>query len=155
MTYEQYKELPKMVRVIDSTRGDGKGKKVMIGDVCEVKVEYYYDKTTVVYTKDKSDSYVFNNSDIQELTPLIYEGYQIAIGDDVKWQDDWYKVQEYIYHDEEVKLNVISCGDNYIFALKDIEDIKPLYTQKPSLSDEALISEMKKRGLLKDGVVLR
>ena len=56
----------------------------MVGKEFDVKTNSHFDKAVAVSTKDESDYYWFNETDVRYLTPLKFEGNSIAIGDYVE-----------------------------------------------------------------------
>lgn len=60
-------------KVVDSTYQPEKHTKEMIGDVCEIKNIYYKDKILDLYTKEESNSWSFNFSDVLPATEEEYK----------------------------------------------------------------------------------
>ena len=76
------------VRVMRNTRTPGiKAMKEMIGQELDVKHIDLQNNNVAVCTKDKSDYWYFNLSDVRFLTPAKFEGNSIAIGDYVEGMD--------------------------------------------------------------------
>lgn len=68
----------------------------------------------------------FKFSDVQELTPLSYNGKRIAIGDEVKWEDEWHTVYGYHWSGGEWQVDAVRANDFesycYDFSFECIED---------------------------------
>ena len=76
------------VRVMRNTRTPGiKAMKEMIGQELDVKHIDLQNNNVAVCTKDKSDYWYFNLSDVRFLTPAKFKGNSIAIGDYVERLD--------------------------------------------------------------------
>ena len=76
------------VRVMRNTE-DSNNEEIneMIGQELEVYEICPHDNTILVYNKDKSDFWWFNESDVRFLTPAKFKGNSIAIGDYVERLD--------------------------------------------------------------------
>ena len=73
------------VRVMRNTEdSNNEEMKEMIGQELEVYEICPHDNTILVYNKDKSDFWWFNESDVRFLTPAKFKGNSIAIGDYVE-----------------------------------------------------------------------
>lgn len=60
-------------KVVDSTYDPTKESKKMIGDICDVIKIHYQDKTILLSTKDKSEQWWFNFSDVLPATEEEYK----------------------------------------------------------------------------------
>jgi len=144
--------MPVMVRVI-STKSNNEEKQDMVGGEFEVRITFtHYNNTRHVYTKNKSDYFLFNESELQVLTPVKYNGVTIGIGDTINGKE----VYGFYWYDGTWKLNCVQDGDmnNLCYIGQIITSHIPLHTPTPKMSDEALIEELTKRGRLKEGVIL-
>jgi hypothetical protein len=162
MTLNELTTQPKMVRVISNTANpEISGMNDMIGGVFEVNTDYYCDKTKYVYSKDKSDYWNFKNSELQELTPIIHNGYQIGIGDKVNDGDLWGTVHGYYWCDGRYRVLVVEDNNFedgcYQIFENHIAEVKPLYNpvKKIEHTDDELVAELERRGRLVDGKVLK
>ena len=120
----------KYVKVIDSTYTYTEESRSLIGDVCEVADICYNDSTTCVYTKDKSDYWRFNFSDVQEVTGMKFNGQDICVGDEVMWNEIWRTVLGYFVWCEKLKIRTGTNKDTVIISEKEIAAHRPLYLQK-------------------------
>jgi hypothetical protein len=77
------------VRVISSNcaHQPTKAIKKMIGGEFEVCSIHFDNKAIGVYTKDKSDYWYFNFSDVVFLTGVVFNGNRIGVGDEVETKD--------------------------------------------------------------------
>ena len=127
-------ELKTMVRVMDNTYQEHKeGTKKMIGFNFEVRYPDS-DGRIAVYTKDKSDYWFFNKSDLQPLTPIEYKERLVGEGDMVLYNGKWNEVYGYKWYKNKFMLDTAVEKDysNYCgITVEEIEDIRPLYTPKP------------------------
>ena len=122
-----------MVRVMDSTFGPGPRNK-LIGGEYEVRCSNYEYNTVDVFTKDRTESHLFNKSDLRFLTPFKFKGNHIAIGDEVKWGDTWYEVTGFFKSDKKWKITCeFEKDDTYHWDESDILDHRTGLEQ-PSLS---------------------
>jgi len=146
--------MPVMVRVI-STKSNDEEQQNMVGGEFEVRITFsHYNNKRHVYTKDKSDYFLFNESELQVLTPVKYNGVTIGIGDKINGKE----VYGFHWYDGTWKLNCVQegdlQGDCYNRSKRDITSHIPLHTPTPKMSDEEMIAELTKRGRLKEGVIL-
>jgi len=111
------------VRVIGNTK-DPKIKAMndMVGQDFEVRTSYYNDDTISVWNKDKSKSWLFNKADVRFLTPAMYKGKNIAIGDEVKASAKWRKVLGFYMYYNIVRISVGSVEDTYVYLESEIKD---------------------------------
>lgn len=158
-TFEEITSPVKRVRVLDSTRFPDEETRVLIGGTFEVRGEFYDDNTIAVWNADKSDWYWFNRSDVQFLTPLTFKGVDIGIDDEVEAYGTWHTVYGYQWFDGEwlvagVEDNDFEGGCGWV-RNEAITAHRPLHTPQVKMTDEELVEEMRKRGLLRDGQVLK
>jgi len=103
------------------------------------------------------DGWWFNLSDVQELTPLKYEGKSIAIGDEVEYEDDWYTVYGYYWDNGEWCLQTVEDenfnGGCYEFRPRNIDDHRTPHSE--SLSKEEWLKKGREAGYLEDGKVVK
>ena len=146
----QMPEYKPRVRVIDSTYSPDETKRKMIGKEYDIQVIDYKDDVYVI------DFCRFNKSDLAFLTPVKYNGRFIAIGDEVKWSGRWRKVYGYHWYDGRWGLDTARDDDYnnecYSLYLEEIRDHRPLSETK--ISDEELIAELEKRGIIKAGKIV-
>jgi len=156
MTFQEIINPKKYVRVIDSTYNPNKETKEMVGGEFEVRVEWYSDKTVAVWNKDKSDSWGFNRSDVQFLTPVEYKGKRVAIGDEVLYCEEWCKVYGYFWYDGYWKLNTVQNNDFenkcYYLRAEDIQDHRTPQNNEDEI--QKAIELLKSKGRLVDGQIL-
>jgi len=135
---EDYKNQKKEVRVLRDTYAQNSSAKQMIGGTFEVRAEYYYDKTisvfntSSVYGEKYAFNEMFNESDVQFLTPIFYKGYRIGVGDIIKISGDWYEVFDYTWRSNKWMLKTALDKDySRCGAIEEyeIEDVKPPYQQ--------------------------
>jgi hypothetical protein len=156
MTYEEITNQPKFVRIVDSTFSSLKGAREMIGGEFEVRSEYHEDNILNIWNKDKSDSWMFNRSDVVFLTPVKFNGKRIGIGDEVKWCGSWNKVYGYHWYDGNWCLETVE-DDNfehgcYIISESKITDHRTSYKD---LKAEECIAYLEKVGRITDGKIVR
>lgn len=159
-TFEEITNPKKWVRVIDSTYSDVEEARAMIGGEYEVRAERLHDDTVSVWAPDRYNRYIFNRSDVVFLTPVEFEGKRIGIGDEVQIRGSfWHKVYGYYWSDGRWALNAVfaedfegSCHSQYADY---ITAHRPLTAKQNDLTDAELIAEAERRGLLKEGKVLR
>lgn len=134
MNLQELRDKPREWKVIDNTHSPVEQTKEMIGGIFEERASYNYDKTVSLYNKNKTDFWIFNLSDLQEMTPLEYNGVRIGIGDEIMWNGKWREVYDYIWYDGKWRISTVYDGDyqnNYLLADYDIEDHKPLHPKQP------------------------
>ena len=115
-------------RVLDSTRILGEEKRAVIGGECKRRYKIDYDNTIALWNADESLGWVFNESDVVELTPLEFEGKSIAIGDEISDGWSWFKVYDYCWFDGKWELHAAENRDYEngcnTFKLEDITDLR-------------------------------
>ncbi|MFW5983193.1 MAG: hypothetical protein ACOCQ4_01735 [bacterium] len=96
------------VRVISNTKHPKNLRmNEMVGKECKVgKNNYNLDSVDVWF--DDIDWYPFNKSDVRFLTPIKFKDRYIAIGDKIKWDNDWYEVISFA---EPGKVKVLFIGN--------------------------------------------
>ncbi len=127
MTLQELQNQKRYVRVIASTNNPTEDALEMIGGEYEVRSEDYFDATISVWDEDKSDYWVFNKSDVMELTPVEFQDKKIAIGDKVRWGNTWYIVYDYYWSDGEWVLKALRDDGNldtscYAFSGRHIQN---------------------------------
>lgn len=131
----------------------------MLGGIFEINSEYHYDKTLRIWNKDKSDSLGFKEHQVQRMTPVKFGENYIGIGDKIIVSRNGfeYTVIEYSYDEEGINVSGISENKKvYYFGIREITSYTPLYPNKKiELTDEQLVEELKKRGLLENGKILK
>jgi len=133
MDLKTLKNKPKEYRVLSSTYNPNKIIKEMIGKIFEVRKIDYGDKNISLYTKDKSGYCIFKFSEVQEMTPLSFNGTRIGIGDMVKFAGSWLEVYDYKWCKEEWYIETAQNKDykNCWSLTSDIlKDHKPLNSQE-------------------------
>lgn len=105
-------------RVNASTYAPSSETKTMIGGEFTVSTIDYEDEIVSLYTKGKSNFWTFNFSDVQELTPLSFNGKRIAIGDEVQHDegDVWQKVVFCSPFEDEWGIEIIDEDDDVVFC---------------------------------------
>ena len=137
MTYEELQNQIPEVRIIATGE--------------EFKVDNIDYSSKKVWLKS-GETYSF--SEVRFLTPLSFKGKRIAIGDEVKVYDDWYKVYGYSWFNGRYFLLLV--GDNNFEAgcmriyIGEIQD----HRTTPKDSDQVHIDALIKSGRLKDGKIL-
>jgi hypothetical protein len=135
--------IKKEYRVLGSTYHPDEETKAMIGGIYECASVDYKHNLVGLYNQDKSNWHWFNLSDVQELTPLEYNGRRIGIGDWVKCGDgEWYEVYGYHWYDGDFVISTAFVEEHtpdynscFHWSLQEIEEIKPLYEiEKENLS---------------------
>jgi len=101
-TYKQTKRY----RVLDSTCNPSPRTEEMIGCIFERRNKNDNKNIICLYNKDKSVTRYFYKSDLQEVTGVIKDGYEIGIGDTVKLDDKEWIVYDYLYFDGEWDVSV-------------------------------------------------
>ena len=142
MNLKELQQQPIYWKVIDSTYLPCKEKREMIGGIYEEYIYYQHltygisDSKTVTLWKDKKEDecWVFNLSDLQEATPLLYKGERICIGDEVGSFGEWYEVYDYTWADGDWRVLTThnknyNNNDTHIFSEDEIQDHKPLHPQ--------------------------
>ena len=94
----------KKYKVLKSTYNPTQSTEAMIGKEYECRAELYYDNT--ISLRNGVYVYIFNKSDLAEVTPIQFKGKSICIGDEVEWDDTWYKVTDYFKYDGVYRLVV-------------------------------------------------
>lgn len=159
MTYEEYKALPKLVKIIDVECYEGEVKEMLWG-VFGIKIDFYYDKTLGVWDKDKSDFWIFKENQVQRMTPVKFNGEYIGEGDTITYDNKKYTVIEYGYDEKGIVISTLNQDKEQIwFYANEIHSHTPLYTtntnKKIELTNEQLVEELEKRGLLENGKILK
>lgn len=159
-TFAEITNPKKWVRVIDSTYHPSEYTRAMVGGEYEVRSERHEIVSVLPRTTDKSNHWWFNRSDVVFLTPVEFEGKRIGIGDEVLMGGDWYKVYGYYWIDGEWELNVVDDKGDFgsgcdMLGANHITAHRPLTRKQTDLTDAELIAEAERRGLLKEGKVLR
>lgn len=124
------------------------------------KQQAFYDNEQIVSlqkNKDKSNSWIFNLSDLQqvygqevngEIEWLEKDGYAIGVGDTVVIEGIEYIVFDFLY-DEKIRVykkkNEPFQNTNY-FDLRDIKKVIPLNSQTLPMTEEAMIEHLKRVG---------
>lgn len=92
----------------------------------------------------------FKKSDVQELTPLSFNNRRIAIGDEVKWNGYWSMVYGYTWFDGEWLIQTVQDWEHDCCELskEQIKDHRTPQDNKVDLSDDELLAEVRKRGLI-------
>lgn len=143
----------KEVRIVDSTYIPADDTREMIGGEFEVRQEYYYEGIVSVWNKDKSDHFIFNRSDVRELTPLSFNGKRIAILDEVKMYSVWELVYGYGFYDGEWYLKTVKDNDFEngcsSYAESEVEDHR---TGQDEV--QKAIKLLTDKGMIKDGKVI-
>lgn len=101
----------------------------------------------------------FNKSNVQELTPLSFNNRRIAIGDEVMWSGEWRVVYGYYWFDGEWKVQAIDDNDwksgCRVFSEDMLSDHRTPQDNKVDLSDDELLAEVRKRGLIESKEVIK
>jgi hypothetical protein len=129
MNLQELRDKPREWKVIDTTRSFAP--KQIEGNILE---EYIYHNGNKTVTLCGEDLHTFLLSDLQEMTPLEYNGVRIGIGDEIMWNGKWREVYDYIWYDGKWRISTVYDGDyqnNYLLADYDIEDHKPLHPKQP------------------------
>lgn len=136
----------------------------LIGQELEVKSKDYECKTIKVWNKEKNKLYNLHFSQVAELTPITHNNRYIAIGDQVKYLDRWHTVYGYHYHwgHKDWIVDVIGRNDfeegRNRFLIEDHrlqEENEVQNRPKIIASDENLIAELERRGLVQEGKVIK
>lgn len=125
------------VRVIASTCAPSESTRAMIGKEYKVDTIFYYDKTLAV------NNSIFNFSDVVWLTPLSFNGRRIALGDEVKWKEEWYELQTFFNSHGKVRLVVQNY--NKITWYLDPKDIVDHRTPQDATVTELTLDEVAKK----------
>lgn len=140
MNLQELRNKPREWKVIDNTyyseEYTGIKVKKMIGDIFEECRYSNYDKTVTLWNKDKSGFWTFRFSDLQEMTPLEYNGVRIGIGDEVKYKDYWSEVYGYTWYDGKWQIfgaREKGYEDTFPYQLSEISGHKPLHSKKEPL----------------------
>lgn len=149
------------MRVIaNTTTHDDEEMNEMVGK--ELKVKAIYESgSACIYTEAKGSYRAFKSSDFRYLTPVSFNGKRIAKLDWIKDGHSWFQVYGYCWEDGKYVLNCLrkdgspnkSCY--YIYQLE-------ITNHKENLDDDRLkdiptsdlLSEMKRRGAVKDGLIV-
>jgi len=130
MNLKELTNQKKYYKVLDSTFSPTEKTKSLIGKVLE---EIKNDRVTL---NSDGNPFVFNKSDLQEMTPLFFKEKQIGIGDDVKHYNEWHTVYGYHWYDGRFVLNTVKDNDfdNRCLNLKveNITNHRPLSKNKPT-----------------------
>ena len=159
MKLETYKQT-KRYRVLDSTYYQSEETREMIGGVFERYAKYEDDNSISLYTKDKTDFFCFNKSDLKELTNVIKDGYEIGIGDTVKWNGIERIVYDYAFYDGEWDVFAYNKDKEpfeycYWLNSEQIQKVIPLKTfKKECMSEDEMIAHLKKTGRIKQGDII-
>jgi hypothetical protein len=159
---EDIQNMPVMVRVLDSTDYPSEVKKQMIGGTFEVRSIFYYENSISIWNKDKSNWYDFNLSDIQYLTPVFFEGYQIGIGDRIaRHNGEELEVFGYSWCGGEWGLDCAEIedgkpdySDTFYFRESEITSATPLYPKVSSEQIEEATKLLEKAGKIKEGRII-
>lgn len=151
---EDLKNMPTEVRVLANTSKRGREEMdKMVGGIFKQRSKHDYDKTRSIWNKDKSDFWWFNESELQELTPLEYNGHRIGIGDWVYAYGEWHEVYGYYWYDNEFRLNTAKIEKNkpnysncWNTTLQGMTDIKPLYKKEEDDATTQAIELLKNNG---------
>jgi len=128
MTPKEYKN-KMMVKVVGYSYCPNYKDLFVLGGTYEVRAYNFSDKTISVYPLNKTDiSYTFNLSDVQIVTPVMYEGVNVCVGDKVKYSD-MEEVLDYAFFDGEWILIVGTFEYTYNCSLNEIEALDPLYKE--------------------------
>ena len=111
MTFDEIVSRPIRFRVEKSTYHPTEETQSLVGKELEIRSYRKDEKVVYLWNEDKSDWWLFNRSDVSELTPLSFEGRGIAIGDEVKSQLGWKKVYGFHWYDGEWSLDVVAKED--------------------------------------------
>lgn len=135
MTFDEIVSRPRRFRVERSTAYMYDKATELIGKELELKSDSPYSSSITLLYGDEGDSRAFNRSDVSELTPLSFEGRGIAIGDEVRCEENWYKVYGFHWYDGEWSLDAVkkedferSCsriGEIHINGLRTPHDAPP------------------------------
>lgn len=147
-------EYKRMFRVI------GGELKELIGDEFELHTDYIQDNLVMLKTPThRFTETTFKKSNVQELTPLSFDNRRIAIGDEVMWVDGWYLVYGYFWGENEWKVQIVGnndwsngCCDIYE---EHVRDHRTPQNNKVDLSDDELLEEVRKRGLVESKEVVK
>lgn len=96
MTLEEIINRKAEYRVLDSTCVQIDEAAAMIGGCFERKHKNDDNGNVALWNSDKSNYWIFNESDVRELTPVPFDGNRVAIRDRVECDGKWYVV--YGYH---------------------------------------------------------
>ena len=151
----------KRYRVLESTYNPCEKTRAMIGGIFEEKTSFSDDKTIALWNKDKSDYGYFNPSDVQELTNVIVDGYEIGIGDVViDMRAERYEVYDYLFYDNKWRVYAWRKDKKpfeycLAFNAEDIVTVIPKKEiTKPIMSEEEMIKHLKRAGRIKDGQII-
>jgi hypothetical protein len=150
------KEYKRMFRVIGGEYPD------LVGKELELHTDYI--TTETVELKFERTTTLFKKSDVQELTPLSFNNRRIAIGDEVminnhnKW-NEWYIVFGYHWYDGIWILETVN-NDNWENGClsvneDEVQDHRTPQDNKIDLSDDELLEEVRKRGLIESKEVVK
>jgi len=143
-------EYKRMFRVIGGEYPD------LIGQELELHTDYI--TTETVELKFEKTTTLFNKSDVQELTPLSFNNRRIAIGDEVKWSGEWRLIYGYNWVQGRWFIQTIVNND-WESGCANLEsgEFKDHHTpqdKKVELSDDELLTEVRKRGLIESKEVV-
>lgn len=135
MNLQELRNKPREWKVID-TKSLNSNVRGIIGSTFEEYAYFNHDKTVQLYDKEKNDAWFFNLSDLQEMTPLEYNGVRIGIGDEVKYKDYWSEVYGYTWYDGKWQIfgaREKGYEDTFPYQLSEISGHKPLHSKKEPL----------------------
>lgn len=140
MTPKEYKN-KMMVKVVGSTAYPSEYTKADIGKILEVVMINYRDKEVSVYSEDKEFTHIFNLSDVQIATPMMYEEVNVCLQDKIKKGGKWEEVIDCIFSNGAWRLLLGTFANTDFAEEQHIEALDPLY--KEVKEELAVGSEMK------------
>jgi len=144
-------EYKRMFRVIGGEYPD------LIGQELELHTDYI--TTETVELKFEKTTTLFKKSDVQELTPLSFNNRRIAFGDEVKWNNEWYVVYGYNWLGEWLIGAILNTNDWNSLSIQitnfGVRDHRTPQNNKVDLSDDELLEEVRKRGLIESKEVVK
>ena len=139
-------------RVIKNTRHPGTEEmNEMIGGIFEERGYSGFDKTVSLYNEDKSNSWWFNLSDLQEVFPMEIDEYWIGKGDTVVYYNKEYVVYDCIVWDNAIRIYAYDKSKKpfencYSFFKESITKVIPLTQSKLPMTHEEMIAELIRAG---------